>query len=294
VTRWWVIVNPVAGREGDLAGRVERALQARHIDHVATTSSSADAIGRIVAAGRERGYDAFLSVGGDGTANLVVNGLQGLQWASPPTLGILPAGSGSDYIRTFGIPNDLEAAADHLMDDAVKPVDLGLIEGSFGRRYFLNAANAGIAARTVIEAQKVPARVGAKRYIIGFWAALARTQPGDARIECDGHVIEEKTMNVVVANGRYFGGGMNVAPEASPGDGLFDVQTISGPRWSAPVVIRKITHGTHLTHRSVRRVEGSSVSVRIPDSWIVEADGEILGSGSFTAEVIEGRLLFKV
>jgi len=294
VTRWWVIVNPVAGREGDLTGRVERALDARHIEHVATTSPSADAIGAIVAAGWGRGYDAFVSVGGDGTANLVVNGLQELSWNSPPTLGILPAGSGSDYIRTFGISDDLEAAADHLIDDATTPVDIGLIEGKFGRRYFLNAANTGIAAQTVIEAQRVPSQLGSRRYIIGFWAALAKMKPGDTRIECDGQVIEEKSMNVVVANGRYFGGGMNIAPGASPGDGLFDVQVISGPRRNAPVVIRKIIHGRHLTHRAVHRVEGNSVSVQIPESWIVEADGEILGTGPFTARTIEGRLLFKV
>jgi len=294
VTRWWVIVNPAAGREQDLERRVERALDVRGIEHVTRTSFSADMIGGVVAEGRERGYDAFVSVGGDGTASLVVNGIQALAWPSPPTLAILPAGTGSDYIRTFAIPDDLESAADHLTDESRYAVDVGLIEGTFGRRYFLNAANAGIAARTVIEAQKLPARLGSRRYIIGFWAALVRMKAAEVRIDCDGRIITGTSMNIVVANGQYFGGGMNIAPRAAAGDGLFDVQSISGPRMNAPVVIRRIVHGTHLNHRSVRRTVGRRVSVDVPDTWMVEADGEIIGSGSFTAEALQGRLLFKI
>jgi diacylglycerol kinase (ATP) len=257
-------------------------------------SPSASAIESVVAEGHQHGYGAFVAVGGDGTASLVVNGLQKLAWASPPTLAILPAGTGSDYIRTFAIPGRLEAAADHLIDDSRYAVDIGLIEGSFGRRYFLNAANAGIAARTVIEAQRLPARLGSRRYIIGFWGALAKTKPGDVRIECDGRIITGKSMNVVVANGQFFGGGMNIAPRAAAGDGLFDVQVISGPRASAPVVIRRVVRGTHLTHSAVRRTVGRRVTVDIPETWMVEADGEIIGSGSFTAETIQGRLFFKI
>ncbi len=294
MTRWWVVVNPAAGRGEDLAARVTRAMNARGLEHVMRVSPSANAIEGIVSEGRSRGYGSFVAVGGDGTANLVVNGLQALEWPTPPTLAILPGGSGSDYIRTFAIPNRLEDAADHLLGEERYAVDIGLLEGSFGSRYFLNAANAGIAARTVVEAGRFPTRLGPKRYLAGFWLALGRTQPGHLHIECDGRVIDAKAMNVVVAIGQYFGGGMNVAPTASAGDGLFDVQVISGSRKDAPVIIRRITRGTHLTHRSVRRTIGASVSAAIPSGWLVEADGEVIGSGSFTAETIRGRLLFKI
>ena len=78
------------------------------------------------------------------------------EWPRPPTLGILPAGSGSDFVRTFAIPNELEAAADHLLDEDRYPVDVGRLAGRFGRSYFLNAANAGLGARTVVEAGALP------------------------------------------------------------------------------------------------------------------------------------------
>lgn len=294
MSAWWVVVNPSAGRERNIAERVMAALTARGINYVIRVSASPEDVAAIVAEGRGKGYDAFASVGGDGTANLTVNGLLQLDWAAAPTLAILPAGSGSDFVRTFGIPNRLESAADHLLDDSRYPIDIGLLSGSFGRRHFLNAANAGLAARTVVEANRLPRRLGARRYLAGFWSALAKTEPKDVHVDCDGITIAAEAWNVVVANGQFFGGGMNVAPRAIAGDGRFDVQVFAGPRREAPLVIRRVVKGTHLTHPAIRRTTGRRVTVDVPDTWLVEADGEILGTGSFTAEVIKDRLLFKI
>jgi len=294
VTRWWVIVNPSAGRGRNLTLRVQAALNSRAVDYEVRTSESSEAIGGIVQEGRALGYEAFLSVGGDGTANLVLNQLLKDEWTKPPTLGVLPAGSGSDFVRTFAIPNELETAADHLLDEERYPVDVGCLSGLFGRRYFLNAANAGLAARTVVEAGRFPNWMAQRRYLLGFWSALARTAPDEIHVKCDDRTITTVGWNVVIANGQFFGGGMNVAPRAAAGDGLFDVQVFSGPRRIAPAVIRRVVRGTHLTHTSVRRTTGRRVDVEIPRSWLVEADGEILGSGPFSAEVLGGLLEFKI
>jgi diacylglycerol kinase (ATP) len=294
MTAWWVIVNPGAGRGHGREERVRAALGDRSIDYQLRVSDSGEAIRSIVAEGRERGYTSFVSVGGDGTANLVLNALFEHEWDESPTLGILPAGSGSDFIRTFGIPNDLEAAADHLVTDTDYAVDVGLLSGTFGNRYFLNAANTGIAARTVVEAARFPDRLGSRRYLVGFWSALARTNPSDVRVTCDGRTINAPAWNVVLANGQFFGGGMNVAPRAATMDGQFDVQVFSGSRRSAPAVLRRVVRGTHLTHPAVRRTTGRIVAVEVPASWLVEADGEIIGTGTFTAEIKSGLLYFKI
>lgn len=291
---WWVIVNPTAGRDTNLTERVMTALTVRGVDHEIRVSPSPEAVRSIVAEGRNEGYDAYASVGGDGTANLVVNGLLEHEWVSPPTLGILPAGSGSDFIRSFAIPGRLESAADHLLDDSRYPVDVGMLRGAFGDRYFINAVNAGLGARTVVEAARLPSRLGSRRYIAGFWAALAKTSPDGVRVMCDGVAIDARAWNVVIANGQYFGGGMNVAPGAATGDGAFDVQLFAGPRREAPLVIRRVVKGTHLTHPGVRRTTGRRVVVDIPDTWLVEADGEILGHGSFTVDLVQDRLFFKI
>ena len=294
MSRWWVIVNPAAGRGRDLTRQVESALDVRAIDYEVRTSETAEAVGGIVAEGRDLGYEEFLAVGGDGTANLVLNQLLTDGWPQPPTLGILPAGSGSDFVRTFAIPNELGAAADHLLSEDRYPVDVGRLSGLFGRRYFLNAANAGIGARTVVEAERFPDWMGPRRYLAGFWSALAQTAPDRIHVECDARTITTIGWNVVIANGQFFGGGMNVAPRAAAGDGLFDVQVFSGPRRLAPVVIRRVVRGTHLTHPAVRRTTGRLVDVEIPHGWLIEADGEIVGSGPFSAEVLEGLLNFKI
>lgn len=294
MSRWWVIVNPAAGKGRDLTRQVESALDVRSIDYEVRTSETAEAVAGIVAEGRGLGYEAFLAVGGDGTANLVLNQLLADEWPQPPTLGILPAGSGSDFVRTFAIPNELGAAADHLLNEDRYPVDVGRLSGLFGRSYFLNAANAGIGARTVVEAGRFPDWMGPRRYLAGFWSALARTTPEEIRVHCDARTIATVGWNVVIANGQFFGGGMNVAPRAAAGDGLFDVQVFSGPRRLAPVVIRRVVRGTHLTHPAVRRTTGRLVDVEIPHGWLVEADGEVVGSGPFSAEVLEGLLNFKI
>ncbi len=292
--QWWVVVNPGAGRGHAREERVTDALAGRGIEFEMRVSESGEAIRPIVAEGRDRGYTCFAAVGGDGTANLVLNALLLDDWAEPPTLGILPAGSGSDFIRTFGIPNDLDAAADHLLGDAEYAVDVGLLSGAFGHRYFLNVANSGIAARTVVEAERLPDRLGSRRYLAGFWSALARTNPSDVRVVTDGRRITALAWNVVIANGQFFGGGMNVAPRAAAMDGLFDVQVFSGPRRTAPAVLRRVVRGTHLTHRAVRRTTGASVEVDVPEAWMVEADGEIVGTGPFTATVKPGLARFKI
>jgi len=291
---WWVVVNPAAGRGRDLTWRVKSALEARRIDYEIRTSESVEAIAGIVREGRDLGYRSFGAVGGDGTANLVLNQLLHHEWPVPPTLGILPAGSGSDFVRTFAIPNQLEAAADHFVGDDRYPVDVGRLSGSFGDRYFLNAANAGIGARTVLEAGRLHDRLGSRRYLAGFWLALARTRPDDIRVDSDGRTIATVGWNVVIANGQFFGGGMNVAPRAATADGRFDVQVFSGPRRIAPVVIRRVARGTHLTHSAVRRTTGHRIAVNVPHDWLIEADGEVIGTGPFSAEVHQGLLNFKI
>lgn len=291
---WWVAVNPAAGRGADLAGRAASALAAHDIEHQLVVSPSPDAVDGLISLGIERGYTNFAAVGGDGMANLVLNGLMAHEWPSPPTLGILPAGSGSDFVRTFALPDSVEAAAVHFVDEQRYPADIGLIEGAFGSRYFLNAANAGVAAHAAGIANRLPDRLGAGRYAIAFWMALPAFPPAKVSVTVDGREMGGDLMNVVIANGQFFGGGLNVAPRSTVQDGVFDVQLFSGPRSNAPLVMARIARGTHLTHRAVRRTKGSAIAVDCPESWPIEADGERLGAGPVTVEVLPQEIHFKI
>ena len=292
--RWWVIVNPTAGRGRDLEQATKVALDAHGIDSVVHVPRTPGEVGAIVADGARRGVSGFVAVGGDGTAHLVLNGIMACDWGERPTLGILPAGSGSDFIRTFGIPQDLTRAAAHLTGDGRYTCDVGKVEGSFGARYFLNEVSLGITAATAQRAARLPARLGKVRYGAAFWMAIARFHPGTLVANVDGRPLETEAMAAVVANGQFFGGAMNVAPRASVGDGVFDVQVFSGPRRQAFSVMPRVVRGTHLTLRAVQRRTGSEITIDCPSDWPVEADGEVIGRGKITVQVVPGAIDFKI
>jgi diacylglycerol kinase (ATP) len=294
VSGWWVVVNPTAGRGRDLPGRTAAALQHNGVEFEVRVPVTVSAVEAVVAEGVANGFTNFAAVGGDGTAHVVVNALMGHSWEEPPTLGMLPAGSGGDFIRTFALPRNIEDAASHLVDEQRYPTDVGRIEGSFGSSYFLNAVNAGVGARSAAVAAKLPSVLGAARYAAGFWIALAGFRPAPVRVIVDGRALDGDLITIVVANGQFFGGGMNVAPRATVQDGVFDVQLFSGPRRLAPAVMPRVMRGTHLTHSAVRRTKGASIQIECPSEWPIEADGELLGAGPVAISVLPQALEFKI
>lgn len=291
---WLVLVNPRAGGRSSVE-RARAALGRAGIAHDLVVPTSAAEMVTIARREADAGRRDFAVVGGDGTANIVVDALLSQRrWSEPPTIAILPAGSGSDFIRTFGLPRTIDEAVEHLATDDRYRCDVGRIEGRFGTRYFLNAANAGIAARSASIASRLPSRLGGVRYTAAFWIALGRFAPGDVVVRVGRHRFEGSAMNVVVANGQFFGGGLNVAPRASVADGLFDVQVFAGPRRNAFTVMPRVIGGHHLTHRAVRRYVGASVEIDVPETWPVEADGEALGRGPVAIEMVQGAIDMKI
>ncbi|NNK92655.1 MAG: YegS/Rv2252/BmrU family lipid kinase [Acidimicrobiia bacterium] len=294
MSTWQVIVNPSAGKPGTVTHRVRDALDTRRIGYELAESASSTDVGRIVAEAAAGGARRFVSVGGDGTANAVVDALMRQPWDQPPTLGILPAGSGSDFIRTFGFPRDLESAADHLSGDETYRVDVAHVSGPWGDRYVLNAASAGLGAATVAVANKMPARLGSLRYSIGLWPALARFRPGEIEVTVGAKGFTGPALTVVFANGQFFGGGMNVAPKASLVDGLFEVLVFSGPKRQAFTVMPRVMRGLHMRHPAVKRLVGDSFSLRTTTPWALEIDGELLGGAPIDGRMVPGAINFKI
>lgn len=291
---WWVIVNPNAGRRGAVEERTRLALRKAGVPHELRVSPSTVQVAEIVAEARNTGAHRFAAVGGDGSLHALVNVLMGLTWEEPPTLAALPTGSGSDFARTFALPRSIEGAVVHLTTEDVYPCDVGVIEGSSGRKFFLNVADAGVAAASVRVAKRIPRWVGGPRYSIAFWLALARFRPAAIELKVGKRTYAGKAINVVVANGQFFGGGMNIAPRASTLDGEFDIQVFRGPRREALTVMPRVIRGLHLSHRAVRRYTGSSFTLRCPTGWPVEADGELIGTGEITGRVLRQAIRFKI
>ena len=293
---WFCIINPGAGRKGSPYAEVVSIAEQLGLKATIKGSDSPDHLNELVVSAVQAGEKRFISVGGDGTAHLVLNALMTTDPQERLTLAIVPDGSGSDFVRTFGHARGLREGLARVARAEVDlyTVDIGIVTGGFGQRYFLNALNVGVAAASAARADSLPRWTGSARYTAAFWIALWRFTNGAVSVGVDHRAFNGDAINVVVANGQFFGGGLNIAPRAVLTDGRMDVQIFKGPRRQAFSVMPRVLMGTHLTHRGVQRLTGSQIRIAAPDSWPVEADGEILGSGSVEIQVLPQAIDFVI
>jgi diacylglycerol kinase (ATP) len=297
-----VIANPRAGRGkvGTHLPQVEAVLTEARISYriVRTTHP-----GHATEAAREalaRGERYLVAAGGDGTVHEVVNGMiaDGRPVAADAVLGVIAAGSGCDFVRSFGLPGDAVGAARRLIGDQVRPIDVGRVTFTDGpaesTRYFPNIAEAGLGGAVVARAARLPARLGPGRYLAGFWLTLPGFSPATVRLDADGQAYQWRAHNVVVANCRFYGGGMQISPKSEPDDGALDVLVMAGPKSDAFTALPKIYRGTHLPHRNIAELRASRVRLEADPPFPIEADGETLGTTPATFEIIPAALRLKV
>ena len=295
-----VIGNPSAGR-GQVARLWDALLGYLHNAGLEPDGRLTEHPGHAVELARKarsEGRELVVAVGGDGTVHEVVNGLLADGVASAretlPALGLIPAGSGSDYARTFAVPSGLRAAVTHLASSSDRFVDVGEVrcQGDRGEhaRMFVNVAEVGIGAEVAERASRLPPSFGPGRYAVAFVLTLAgqRTVAGD--VEVDGHHTKGPLTNLVVALGQFYGGGMHIAPRADPSAGRFEVQVQFGSKLDYALAVPKVFRGTHLPHPRVREERGQTVGVCAEPRAKVEADGEVLGTTPARFRLLAGAL----
>jgi diacylglycerol kinase (ATP) len=300
VKRVYVIGNPRAGRGKVTSGwdEVRAAFASHGIDaETAETQAPSHAI-ELASNARRAGADLVVALGGDGTVHEVVNGLlSDSSTGELPALGVLPAGSGCDFSKTFDIPEDINGAIAHLADADLRRIDVGEVQFIDGnrltRRFFVNIAEVGIGAEIVERAQRMPRALGGGVYFASFLITLPSFRRRKANIEMDGESYEGVLTNLVVANAKVFGGGMRVAPGADPADGVFDVQIQFGSKVDYARGISKVYKGTHIPHPRIRETLSSSLTVGCDPPALIEADGEVLGRTPATFSILPGALLLK-
>ena len=298
-----LIANPQAGRgkvEAALPA-VERVLRDRGLDYRIVRTSHA---GHATEAARQalRGGERFLvAVGGDGTVHEVVNGMiSGGQPVAPDAvLGVVAAGSGCDFVRSFGLPHDAAQAAGQLAGDQLRTIDVGSVTcaGQDQPRYFVNIAQVGLGGAVVARTAGLTRAgrfLGGAKYAAGFWLTLPRFRPAPVRIDADGHPYAWRAFNVVVANCRFYGGGMHISPKSDPGDCLLDVLVMTGPKSDAFTTLPKVYKGAHLPHRHIAELRAGQLRVDADTPFPVEADGEILGVTPASFGIIPGVIRLKV
>ena len=293
-----VIVNPAAG-----AGKTARiwpdilaALHSANLDfdyEMTVTRGQATEIARTAAS---QGYAIIVAVGGDGTANEVANGLFQSGCLNRVALGIVPTGTGSDYIRTIGVPSDYREACQRLVSAKRLTVDLGIIEfmngGNPVSRIFLNCAGAGLDAE-ITRATKRQLKYLSPRlsYFGGLLFALLSYRNRRLWLKIDETREERRVCMALMGIGKYGGGGMLVAPDADPGDGLFDVIVVGDVAkpdllWT----MRRVYRGTYLTHKKVMAKRAREVEILPIQPIAVQADGELLGEAPARFKLLPSAL----
>jgi diacylglycerol kinase (ATP) len=284
---WVAVVNGRAGTKPRTLLDLETAAADAGVDATFHQTQSQRDVPPVVDEAIANGLTRFIAVGGDGTVHGLVNTVMNHPSGIRCTIAVVPSGSGSDLMRTFGHSNDLTSAFARIGSPELYALDLGLITFPDGsQRYFVNVADIGVAARAVRTAQRLPRWTGKTKYTAAFWLTLTRFKVPIVDVRVGRHRFEGPAINIVVANGQFFGGGMNIAPRASMADGKFDVQVFTGRKRQAFGVMPRVLTGSHLTHPSVRRYIGSTVIVEGPADLDLEADGELVGSGPLIIDVI--------
>lgn len=241
----------------------------------------------------ESGRSFIIACGGDGTVNEVANGI--LQSGRDVELGVMPSGTGGDFRRTLKIPQSPREAARALRDGATKRMDVGRVtfqnhDDETVSRYFLNVSSFGLAASIIERVKSTKALdwlpLGGVRGRASFALSTLQEVVGldfvTVKVKIDNG--DEKLLNTInfcVANARYFGGGMKIAPDAKINDGFLDVINIGDIR-TAKIILNAYTlyAGTHLDLKEVKSTLAKRIEVSPAEKGVeihLETDGELPG-----------------
>ena len=249
------------------------------------------------------GNRLVVAVGGDGTIHEVVNGFFDPEApaAHGAELGILPCGTGGDLIRTLGVSRNPYHAAERLLKGTSRRFDVGLARCQAGgreiERYFINIAEVGLGGAVVQRVNRTSKALGGfVSFLAGTLATFATYRPGEVTITVDAEAPRTlRAWNVVVGNGRYFGGGMRVLPEAQPDDGWFDVMVVGDvPRSALFANVLAIYRGTHLQAAGVEHFRAREITVEAREPLLLDLDGEQPGSSRVTFRLVPGALSIRL
>ena len=250
--------------------------------------------GHLAEAASEAQGSLLVVVGGDGTVNEVVNQIAG----TDVVLAVLPSGTGQDFGRSHGIPRDLGAAVRIILEGETRAIDLGRVEceGSESR-FFANVGSAGMSGAVARRANSMSKALGGRAT---FYYALTREFLGWRNTAvvvelADGVRLEGRMHDVIVANGRWHGGGMQLAPEASQDDGLFDIVLIGDiTKLDFATTSPKLYSGAYLSHPKVELVRSAAVSISADEPLPLEVDGEPIGTTPARFEIVPSALRLRV
>ncbi|MCB0834305.1 MAG: diacylglycerol kinase family lipid kinase [Bacteroidetes bacterium] len=282
--KWFLIINPASNRgQGTKAVSVIREWLARQeIEHeILVTTQSAEAMPYVMEKAFD--HDLIIAAGGDGTVHEVINGMMQArenkdQSKTMACLGILPIGSGNDFVKMLNVPVSLPRALDILLKGQSMKMDVGRIsvDGNHSR-YFNNNIGIGFDAYVNYESIKIKRLRGVAIYLTAVVKSLFAYQHPTVSYTLNGNTVERKILMLTVGNGLCAGGGFYITPDARLDDGVFDICIVDS--MSKPGMLRslpRVMKGTHTFLKTVSMHKSDRIEIHSKEPLPIHADGEVV------------------
>lgn len=283
-----LILNPRAGhrKAHSLAASIESELMGLGLEVTIAESNGPGHITELALQAADAGHKNIAIAGGDGSLCEAVNGLMRSQ--SEPALGVIPVGTGNDFVKTAGLATDWQEACRDIARACREKQPLPRVDvGSCNGHYFINCLGIGLDARIAMEANGLKHFGGHTVYLIAvlktLWKGIPRPR---ARIEWDGKELEQEICLMTVCNGQVVGSMFRMAPNARVDDGLLDVVIAAGvSRLEALGLVHRVIAGTHEGLAKIRCMQTRQISIHLDEPTPVEADGELIAKGAMALEI---------
>jgi YegS/Rv2252/BmrU family lipid kinase len=245
----------------------------------------------------EQGYRNIISVGGDGTLHHVVNGIMKQRYikTSKIKLGVIPLGTGNDWIRTYNIPNSIEKSIDVISKNTTVLQDIGCITLLNGKKeYFNNLAGTGYDGYVVKNLNYLK-KMGSLAFLVSGLYSLFSYKKTKYKIIINNKTINEQCLMILFGICKYSGGGLRVTKDPNPKDGLLDITIVKNISFLDLLFnIPKLYNGDIIHHRKVTNYKTRELKILDNYNSTIEADGEIIGNGSLNVTIKQNAVLFLI
>lgn len=298
---WFLIVNPTSG---SFSGKrkwkqISNTFKEQAIPFEFEFTTKPQHEYELVLEALEKGYRKFVSIGGDGTLHHIVNGLmqQKLVPQHELKLGVIPLGTGNDWVKTYKIPKNIKKAVAIIKTEHTVLQDIGTISllNSDTNVFFNNVAGLGFDGYVVQRNERLKF-LGAASFLVSTVLSLASYTSTSFTIESSEKKLTTKSLLTIVGICQFSGGGMQLSEAVNPADGLFDVSVAKD--FSLFQLLRNVIglfNGTIVNHPKVSTFKTDEITITTETTDVfVQADGELIGTGGFTAKILPKALQFVV
>ena len=288
----YIIIHNLNSRGKNLSQEyIERLFQSEEIPFIYFSTLTIDELNNVIKEYSDSSKFQYCAIGGDGSLNSLINALMNND-VIKPEVACLPGGSGSDFIRTFALPQNIQEAIKHLTSDSYYEVDVGKVVAKHKSKYFINVLNIGFLASTVQVSEKFPKIIRRFRYPISFWIKIILAKANKIYLNLGNYEFNNNAFNVCVCNAQYFGGGWNISPKSSLQDGKFNVQIFAVSKIKAMKIFFLAQKGLHLKESDVIVRKASNLEIKSNDP--IEIDGDYFANGPAQIFIENLAIRFKI